>query len=134
MAYGIPLQRISGLPDWDGPNGFDIEGKAENPASTTEQQLIAVLQRYLTEQFRLTLHRDVKDEPTFTLVVGKNGPKNLRKSDSNSASLVPNGSGLVFAGYSLDALAQFLTSMPSIARPVKNITSLDGTFDFRLDL
>src|SRR6516164_4983220 len=55
MAWGIPLQRISGLPDWDGPNRFDIEAKAEDPASTTEQQLTAMLQGYLTAQFRLTI-------------------------------------------------------------------------------
>jgi uncharacterized protein (TIGR03435 family) len=134
MAWGIPLQRISGLPDWDGPNRFDIEAKAEDPASTTEQQLTAMLQGYLTAQFRLTIHRDTKEEPTFNLVAGKNGPKNLRKSDSNSASMLPNGAGLVFTGYSMDALAQFLTSMPSIARPVKNMTSLEGAFDFRLDV
>jgi hypothetical protein len=120
MAWGIPLQRISGLPDWDGPNRFDIEAKAEDPTAATEQQLIAMLQRYVTEQFHLTIHRDVKEEPTFT--------------DSNSASLVPNGAGLVFTGYSMDALAQFLTSLPSIARPVRNMTSLEGAFDFRLDV
>jgi uncharacterized protein (TIGR03435 family) len=134
MAYGIPLQRIFGLPDWDGPNRFDIEGKAEDATSTTEQQLIAMLQGYLTEQFHLRLHRDVKEEPTFNLLVGKNGPKSLRKSDSNSASMIPNGASLVFTGYTMDAFAQFLTSLPTVARPVKNMTSLEGTFDFKLDV
>jgi uncharacterized protein (TIGR03435 family) len=134
MAYGIPLQRISGLPDWDGPNRFDIEAKVEDPASTTEQQLLAMLQRFLAEQFKLAIHRDVKDAPMFNLVVGKNGPKNLHKSETNGGNMLPDGAGLVFTGFSMDSLAQFLSSMPSVAQPVKNMTSLAGTFDFKLQV
>jgi uncharacterized protein (TIGR03435 family) len=134
IAFEVPLERISGLPDWDGPSRFDIEAKADDPVSTTERQLLAMLQRFLTEQFKLTLHHELKDAPTFDLVVARNGPKNLRKSDTNGHSMVPSGAGLAFAGYSMDALAQFLSSMPSVRRPVKNLTALEGTFDFRLDV
>ena len=134
IAFDIPLERIYGLPDWDGPFRFDIEAKADDPASTTEQHLLTMLQGFLTEQFKLTLHRGLKDDVTFELVVARNGPKNLRKSDTNGHSMVPSGAGLAFSGYSMDALAQFLSSMPSVTRPVKNMTGLEGSFDFRLDV
>jgi uncharacterized protein (TIGR03435 family) len=134
IAFDIPIERISGLPAWDGPSRFDIEAKADDPASTTERQLLTMLQRLLTEQFKLTVHRELRDSATFDLVVAKNGPKNLHKSDTNGHSMVPSGAGLAFAGYSMDDLAQFLSSMPSVARPVRNLTALQGTFDFRLDV
>jgi len=134
MAFGMPLQRISGFPEWDGPNRFDIEAKAENPSVATEQQLIAMFQRFLIDQFKLTLHRDSKEVPIFNLVVGKNGPKNLHESTEPGESMLPTGSSLAFKGYTMRRLAEFLGNMPNVERPVKDMTNLTGRYDFTLDV
>src|SRR2546421_10678256 len=55
IAFDLPLQRISGFPDWDGPNRFDVQAKADDPSTATEAQLYAMLQALLTERFKLTL-------------------------------------------------------------------------------
>jgi uncharacterized protein (TIGR03435 family) len=44
IAFNISLQNIKGFPDWDGPSRFDLEAKAENPSTVTEQQLLLMLQ------------------------------------------------------------------------------------------
>ena len=63
IAFGIPLDRISGLPEWDRAHRFDIQAKADDP-QTTEPQLRFMLQQFLIEEFTLRLHREVKqDEP-----------------------------------------------------------------------
>jgi uncharacterized protein (TIGR03435 family) len=134
IAFDVPIQRIDGLPDWDGPNRFDIQAKAEGPATTTEQQLLSMLQTLLFDRFRLTVHRDTKDGPTFSLLVAKNGPKNLHPSNEPDASMVPRGASLVFKGYSMTQLAGFFSMMPTVQRPVVDQTNIQGRFDFNLDV
>lgn len=133
-AFGMPLQRISGFPDWDRPNRFDVEAKADDPASTTEQQLLLMLQKFLTEQFKLTIHRDTKEVPTFSLLVAKNGTKNLHPSKELRESMMPQGSVLAFKGFTMQGLAEFLSPMPGVERPIKDMTGLEGRYDFNLDV
>lgn len=52
-----------------------FEVLAELPPGATEAQLSVMLQNLLTERFHLTLHREQKVMPAYTLVVAKNGPK-----------------------------------------------------------
>ena len=61
---------------------FRSEAKAENPARTTEAQLIAMLQKLLVDRFKLKLHREVREMPGFALVVAKSGAK-LRSSENS---------------------------------------------------
>jgi uncharacterized protein (TIGR03435 family) len=134
IAFQLPMQRIAGFPDWDGPHRFDIQARAEDPSSATEGQLIAMLQAFMTQQFRLRLHRESKEAPIFALVVGKNGPRNLKPSEEAGAGMRPSGAGLVFKGYSMKELAEFLSNMPSVERPVRDMTGLQGRFDFTLQV
>jgi uncharacterized protein (TIGR03435 family) len=45
------------------------------PPDTTKAQLRVMFQNLLAERFKLTLHRETKELPVYSLVVGKNGPK-----------------------------------------------------------
>jgi uncharacterized protein (TIGR03435 family) len=134
LAFDVPIDRVSGLPEWDGPNRFDIQARAEDPATTTEQQLLLMLQAFLIDRFYLTLRRDSRDGQTFALVVVKNGPKNLHPSKEPDAGMLPNGSNLVFKGYSMPDFAAFLSRMPTVQRPVADRTNIQGRFDFSLDV
>jgi uncharacterized protein (TIGR03435 family) len=134
IAFGLGPQRISGFPDWDGPNRFDIQAKAEDPSTATEQQLISMLQRFITEQFKLSFRRETKEMPIFVLVVARNGPKNLHPSEQLGNTMSPSGPSLSFKGSTMERLAEFLSGLPAVDRPVRDMTGIQGRFDFSLNV
>jgi len=98
IAYGVSMQVLDTGPDWiqRGDLRFDVQAKAENPASATKQQLLTMLQNLLVERFQIKFHNVTKEEPGFALVVAKNGPK-LHPSTSEDEKLTfigPNGEEL----------------------------------------
>ncbi|HEY2381096.1 MAG TPA: TIGR03435 family protein [Terriglobia bacterium] len=129
--YKLSNDRISGLPDWDRSSFFDVEGKAEDPERTTEAQLIQMLQRLLTERFRLDMRHVTVEAPVFAMRAGRKGHK-LQVSKEESASVTPQGGSLVFKGMTMAKLADFLSGMPAVGRPVADATELRGRFDFTL--
>lgn len=72
VAYEMRDHQVSG-PAWMKEQLFTIE--ATVPFGTPQGQLRAMLQRFLTERFGLTLHRETRAVSGFALCVGKNGPK-----------------------------------------------------------
>ncbi len=79
QAFDIRDYQITGLPGWASSDRYDIVAKAENPNATSEQTR-QMLQSLLVERFNLKFHRETKELPTYSLVVGKNGPK-IKKSE-----------------------------------------------------
>jgi uncharacterized protein (TIGR03435 family) len=77
-AYDVKNFQISG-PSWLDTERFDIE--ATMPPDTTKEQFRVMLQNLLAERFKLTIHRDSKELPMYTLIVGKNGPK-MKESEA----------------------------------------------------
>jgi uncharacterized protein (TIGR03435 family) len=71
-AYDVKNFQISG-PAWLDSERFEIN--ATMPPDTTKEQFHVMLQNLLAERFKLTLHRETKELPTYSLVVAKNGPK-----------------------------------------------------------
>lgn len=130
--YQLPGNRISGVPDWDRSAFFDVEGKAEDP-STTQTQLIQMLQNLLAERFHLAIRHTAAEAPIFAMRIGKNGHK-MRPTKDDSLPLTPQGGSLVFNGYTMSMLAEFLSGMPSVGRPVQDMTQLTGRFDFTLSV
>src|SRR5262245_42824147 len=135
IAFDLPLNRITGFPEWDGVNRFDIQAKAEDPAATSERQLLSMLQQFLIDEFSLKVHREQKEGPTFSLVVAKNGPKNLRPTSESGCRPSPSKVlALSFKGCSMQDFASFLSTVPPVQRPVKDMTALGGRFDFDLEV
>lgn len=134
VAFGMPLNRISGFPEWDGSSRFDVEARAEDPATTTEQRLLTMFQQFLIEEFRLTLRRDTKEVPTFALTVARNGPKNLHPSEQQVCAMGAQPTGLGFRGCSMADFAVFLSTIPVVQRPVTDATGLHGRYDFGVEM
>jgi uncharacterized protein (TIGR03435 family) len=88
IAYGVSMQVLDTGADWiqRGDLRFDVQAKAENPATATRQQLITMLQNLLVERFQIKFHYVTKEESGFALVVAKNGPK-LHESTSQDEKL-----------------------------------------------
>jgi len=71
-AYSVKDFQISG-PAWLSEERFDI--LATMPPETTKEQFHIMLQNLLAERFKVTIHRETKELPIYSLVVAKNGPK-----------------------------------------------------------
>lgn len=145
IAYGVSMQVLDTGPDWiqRGDLRFDVEAKAENPATATRQQLLTMLQSLLVERFQIKFHQVTKEEPGFALLVAKNGPK-LRTSTSEEQKLTfigPNGEKLgkpVSSAIKVNARKYSLSGLKDLIAFVGDIgpgvdrTGLAGVYDFTL--
>ena len=93
-AYGVRPEIILGGPDWRDKDKFDIEAKAERPVSD-EAALFVMLRSLLAERFKLLIHREKREMPLYTLVVGKNSSKlqKAREDDPAVSLRAPAGGG-----------------------------------------
>jgi len=64
--------QISG-PDWMASTRFDVVAKL--PANTPRSKVPEMLRSLLEERFKMATHRETKELPMYTLVLGKNGLK-----------------------------------------------------------
>jgi uncharacterized protein (TIGR03435 family) len=71
-AYDVKVFQISG-PAWLDTERFEID--ATMAPDTKKEQSRVMLQNLLAERFKLVVHRESRDLPTYSLVVDKNGPK-----------------------------------------------------------
>jgi len=145
IAYGVTMQALDTADDWiqRGDLRFDVQAKAENPATTTRQQLLTMLQNLLVERFKIKFHYVNKEEPGFALVVAKNGPK-LHPSTSEDEKLAflgahgeelpkPMSSAVRVKAQkcSMSALKDVIAFAGNIG-PGVDKTDLTGVYDFTL--
>ena len=142
IAWGLPMALLKGGPDWasGGFDRFNVEAKADDPAKTTEAQLLAMLQTLLIERFQLKFHRETVDRPGFALVVGKNGPRNMTPSKAEDVvtsfgdqfkPMPGRPATLTARKYTMARLAEMLSFVGQ--GPVLDKTGLAGEFDFTLN-
>lgn len=74
LAYQVMPAEISGGPGWLDAEGFDIEARGADPQAT-EEQFREMIRGLLSDRFRLTVHRETKELPVYSLVVARNGAK-----------------------------------------------------------
>lgn len=72
MAFKVKSYQVSG-PDWMAAQRFDILAKM--PEGTTKDDVPQMMQALLADRFKMTFHRESKDQSVYALVIGKNGPK-----------------------------------------------------------
>jgi uncharacterized protein (TIGR03435 family) len=75
-AYNVKQHQITG-PAWL-DDRYDITAKV--PEGVPADQVPLMLQALLAERFKMTIHKETKDQSVYALVVGKSGPK-LTKSE-----------------------------------------------------
>jgi len=88
-AYRIKSNQLSG-PDWIGTQRFDIAAKI--PEGVSKDRIPEMLQALLNERFKLSVHRDTREQTVYALVVGKNGSK-LQESPADADAPVPDAPG-----------------------------------------
>jgi uncharacterized protein (TIGR03435 family) len=75
-AYNVESYRISG-PEWFQTDRFNVV--ATVPLGITKDQFRVMLRNLLADRFKLTLHKETRELPIYSLSVAKNGPK-LKKA------------------------------------------------------
>jgi len=136
MAYGLKRYQVSG-PDWimnaDRSGRYDLVATTGSPVSADE--IKRMLGPLLVERFHLTFHRETRELPVFALVVAKGGPKFKQPGDGSAPNISPDGvGGLSFENWSMESMANWLSVLPSVGRPVIDRTGLAGTFSFHANL
>jgi uncharacterized protein (TIGR03435 family) len=135
FAYDVQAKQLIGLPPWAETDRYDIDAKPDGEGAPSGKQWKAMIQKMVTERYKLTFHPDKKELSVYILSVAKGGPK-LTKSEGD-----PNGlPGLFFRGKLGDLgvrnanMADFTGLMQSavLDKPVINQTGLTGRFDFTL--
>ena len=155
IAYRIKLYQISG-PDWIGSDRFDIS--ATLPAGAPVSQFTEMMRRLLEERFQIKMHREKKDFPVYVLEVAKGGLK-MQESAPDLNAVDPKapvnvsgggsaqgismnlgrGASYKFANNKFDAKRLNMTALAGnlerfVDRPIVDMTDLQGSYDFALDV
>jgi uncharacterized protein (TIGR03435 family) len=102
QAYGIQNFQIIGAPDWFNNDRFEIDAKMESSVADAlakmsqddrTQMRQKMLQALLADRFKLTIHRESKELPAYTLTIGKNGSKLMEAKPPDPQASAPAGSG-----------------------------------------
>jgi uncharacterized protein (TIGR03435 family) len=157
MAYGINAARISGLKPSD--STYDIVAKVPSGASRDQEH--RMLQNFLAERFKLSVHREKKVMHVYLLVLARGGPKLKESVDEPSDDVMPNRSRVDKEGFPVvspgesgtffeNGTAHYAASGVSmkqfvegflerrlavdlkVERPVVDATGLIGKYDFKL--
>ena len=147
-AYGVPERNIAGGPDWvrSMHETFQIEAKAEVPATATRDQLRGMLQEMLADRFKLSVRREMKEGRGYALVLAKT-PSTLRESSGeedlyleqngrrNQFNLLRGGEISIKGRSTLKAFADYLSTAPLLSlHRVVDKTGLSGMYEFSLTL
>jgi len=77
LAYGVDGVRVVGGPNWLETDRYDVIAIA--PANSTAESVKTMLQALLADRFKLLVHTDKKEMPSYALTAGKQ-PK-LKEAD-----------------------------------------------------
>lgn len=130
VAYQVRASQIVG-PEWIRTDHFDVEAKAEKPATVDE--LHVMLQHLLEDRFRMKLRQENRDQPGFILTVDKDGPK-MKAHDSEdrlSAPIMPGWGKHLGTNVTMTYLSFYLSN--ELDRTVIDKTALPGHYDFEVE-
>ena len=139
-AWDLPTRLISGGTAWITVDHYDIVARTpgEIPPSRDEQMLM--LQKLLSDRFKLTVHREQKAFPIYSLTVAKSGSR-MKKSEGAPPDgrpalvfrLFPERRALLPVHDATMAEFASVLQQGAVDRPVVDKTGLTGRYDFDLD-
>lgn len=135
FAYGIHSRQLASAPDWLSTERYDIVAKPDTPGVPNDKQVRGMMQKLITERYKLAFHREKKDLTVYAITVGKTGPK-LSKADASAGNLPGLGlRGLGRAMIRNATMGDFASFMQTVVldRPVVDQTGLTDKFNFTLD-
>jgi uncharacterized protein (TIGR03435 family) len=143
-AYNLNPRAVSGGPQWNESDVFEIIGATPGDQRPTYDDQMTMLRKLLADRFHLTLHREKKDFSIYDLTVAKDGPK--LKPSAAPPDESPNLTSTVYSAASggIDhillparnaTMAQFAAILQRaiLDRPVVDHTGLTTRYDFDLE-
>jgi uncharacterized protein (TIGR03435 family) len=128
-AYDVSPLQISGIPSAFSGERYDIEATCEQPMA--KEQLPHMLEVLLADRFHLSVHRELKEQAVYFLVLGKGGPKLHAASDEGGKpGLRQSGNSFAFTNAAMSNLVGVLSQVTG--RKVLDRTGLRGQYDFTL--
>ena len=129
IAYEVSDRQVSDGPGWLNSEFYDVEAKAEHPAS--RQQIHLMLQSLLADRFNLRIRKQTKEVPMYVLTA-ENYQSHLRENTSGGEARVKRGSSrqLVFENAPMSQVTWFLSSR--LHSEVVDKTGLTGKYDFEI--
>jgi bla regulator protein blaR1 len=147
LAYAVRDFQVSGGPGWVGTERFDITARIDAAAAKTQTDLAKMtagefktvrdesnerLRGLLADRFQLVVHKETKEQPIYTLVVSKSGPKLQEVKEAGARQGMNMGRGRAQGfGASVEMLVQDISGV--MGRPVIDKTGLNGKYDFVLE-
>jgi bla regulator protein BlaR1 len=160
FAYKLPMTpelreaMTAHLPKWVTEDRYNVQAKAAD-SNPTKDQMRLMMQALLADRFKLAVHFETQETPVFALVPakpGKLGPKLLPHSEGPSCDAAPPADvfpercyvmaltrrpgGMAIGGSrntTMELIAERLSGMGLLGRPVVDRTGLSGRFDFALE-
>jgi uncharacterized protein (TIGR03435 family) len=127
-AYELSAAEIVG-PGWLESDRFDLAGKS--PEGVPDSEMKPMLQALLRDRFHLSAHREMREMPSYEMVVAKDGLKISRFDGTHPPAPAHNHAGAMMIGVATMArLARNLTG--AAGRPVVDKTGLDGAYSYLL--
>lgn len=131
-AWHVNDFQISGGPKWIESDRWNIEAKAAGDSHPTERQMLVMLQKLLADRFALTIHRDTKDLPVYSLELAKGGPKFHASKDEGPPEF------RIFQRRQITARRATLEPMKEaiawlLGRPIIDKTGLTALYDYKLE-
>ena len=158
VDHGFRLQQVFGAPAWLQSEGYDFEAKVADSdlavyKKASPAEFARMLHDVLVDRLKLKDHQEMRELPTYSLVIAKNGsklkevkPGNTYADGARLPSGNPTGPGVfvlrgLIAGErrivgqsgSIADLVAKLSYMPGIDRMVIDKTRLSGKYDFNLE-
>lgn len=137
FAYGVHGKQIMNAPDWMDKDTYDIAAVPDGEGQPSDKQWKSMLQKLMTERYKLIFHHEQRELDVFALTVGKDGPKNLAEN-TGGGSLpgmffrgTPGGIMLPANNATMKDFTGLLQEVV-LDKPVVDQTELKGRFDFTL--
>lgn len=128
-AYDVSPLQVSGIPKALFQERYDIAATCEQPI--TKEQLPRLLQALLAERFHLAIHRELKEQTVYALILGKRGARGLHASQqAGKPVLRQSGYSFTFTNAEMSDLAGLLSQLAG--RKVVDRTDLRGPYNFTL--
>jgi len=134
LAYGVKDFQVSGRPKWadsESDESYDVVAQPAAGVTLNRDQVKVAIQALLADRFKLKFHRETKDLPIYSLVVGKNGPKLTKNIDAPGPGATIGSGQLKGSKISMSILADLLAQL--LDRTVRDDTGISGDFDVKLN-
>ncbi len=134
FAYDVQVNQVVGAPAWADNDRYDIDGVPDQPGQPNMKQARGMLQKLLTERYKLTIHHEKREMSAYVLSAPKTAPK-LTESKTIHGQLPGMGATPGKGGLTLHLINGTMTDftgflqMLILDKPVVDQTGIQGRYD-----